>query len=174
MFENKIYFIGNPWPNGHLIKEGAGMSLFKNNNLIFVKLSLKSENYCLESESFSRETDWECVDSWSNYCFANLNLCEELEVDCTKFASLLTKSEFLLKATSLPINYDDLDINRNHCYILGHDDVVGHKIKLIKLENNNYNVEWSCEYVGTYFGNYEPSQNILIKLFNIEISILGF
>lgn len=187
---NKIYFKGNPWTHGNKIKDDIILKfLIKEDNLLYVYLEFDTFDYSDEAPdpSFGYDnqdaknsnydkTGWAFLDPWLNYGYASFKLNEKIiwDSELQDLEQVFFKEIIEFEAAPLPINYELLDKDRNHCYVLGHGDVVGHKIKLIKLVNGNFDVEWNCKYVDLEMGSLEERHDILISLYNIDVKLPSF
>lgn len=187
----KIIFFDNPWPEGHQLKSfELGIHLHEGNKTnpahATLSIDLESEDYhhpktweeacddgAAQFEANPDLSDWQSMDVWNNYHACRLTTASthpDLRLD---FPSD-TPPEFTLKNFSKLIdpigNIDANDDNYfdarafNHCYILGHDAVAHHQIKITKNENTNlYVVTWKGKYASAYTGHYDFERDFKVN-----------
>ena len=137
MNQNRIYFKGNPWPEGHPIKRFELSSRIEDDGYVWIDITLESENYYSErdiddDEDDDYESDWSAPIVWGNYhrCTisstkwgnSGVKLCKVDEY-CLSYLDGLE-----LSVDPKPEEVDDWEELAFHIYLLGHDAVAKHKI----------------------------------------------
>ena len=161
---NRIYFKGNPYPEGHRIKKFIWSGRLDEEEQLWFDLHLETEDYYVEDEDdddFEDEdenSDWEAKIVWENYSSCTISSTKwqsrGILIDTTKgkfdFNSLSKK---VFEVDILPLkknlDFDDLSFQ---IYLLGHDSCAGHKIKFSRASNEKIDIEWSGKIALTYSG----------------------
>jgi len=162
---NRIVFPGNPWPNGHAIKELIWSARLDPENGLWFDLHLESDDYYAEDEDEEGEeeededaSDWESKIVWSNYhsCILSstywghrgfLAATKDRPLD---FSSLGERS---FKLDPLPPP-DEVFDRAFGIYLLGHDGAADHHIRFTPQgSTSNYLLDWrgkiALEYAGS-------------------------
>ena len=164
---NRIFFKGNPYPNGHKIEEFTwNARLQKDKGLIF-DFHLKTENYYAEdfSELDNEEkeiSDWNSKIVWGNYHNCTMSstywsgngIIVGTKENKLYFNKLIGKT---LTADPLPqANETDNEDLAFNIYLLGHDDCANHKITFYKkFDKSTFAIDWSGNIALSYAGDYE-------------------
>ncbi len=162
---NRIYFKGNPYPNGHKIEEFIWSGrLIKRKGLIF-DFHLVSDYYCAEDVSEDEERGklwWDSKKAWGNYqqCTMSSTFWEGngvlvgTENNQFEFQKLLGRSLIVDSIfEQQEYNYEVLAFN---IYLLGHDNCAFHKISFTKqLDKSTFDIEWDGKIALSYSGDDE-------------------
>jgi len=148
----RIFFHGNPWPNGHAIKQITWTGRVEPEGLFFA-FDLQTEKYdAAEPGIESDESDWKSPIVWGNFHSCHLHAdgrgfrvaTERKKLDF----SLLEGGVF--EADKKPRNGDDAAF---HIYLLGHDSVAGHRIAFDRRNSNGtYSIRWTGRICLSYVG----------------------
>ncbi|MCU0437600.1 MAG: hypothetical protein MUC49_06765 [Raineya sp.] len=175
---NKIYFLGNPYPNGHKVKNFVWNGRVDNNENIWFDFHLESENYYAEDESDDieePESNWNAKVLWKNYhnCKISSTYWKEKNKGI-KIGSKTKKVNFNncvqkeLIANKLPFSknfdYENLAFN---IYLLGHDNCANHNI-IFKKNKENFDIEWSGKIALTYSGKNLFDYSFIVNMQNIK------
>lgn len=162
--ENRIWFPGNPWPEGHPIEE-FDWSVEDRDGVIWMLIHLKSANYY--SERHIDDHDAECGSAWkASIAWSNYHCCT---MSCTYWHhggfpvcpveqySLEFLDGYVASVNPLPesaeMEFDDLAF---HIYLLGHDAVAGHRIHFRRRGNSDrFDLDWTGKIANAYAGDYD-------------------
>ncbi len=174
---NRIYFLDNPYPQGHQLKEFVWSGRLDKNHDLWFNFHLKTENYDAEDDSDDKEepkSDWMAKGAWKNCRSCTLSSTfghlGGIKIDCEKekfdFESL---HDSTLIADPLPLADDfELDDLAFHIYLLGHDSAADHSIKFSRQTNNKFDLEWTGKIALTYVGNYDFKHEFIALIENVE------
>jgi hypothetical protein len=175
--ENRIYFTGSPYPNGHLIKEFKWSGRIDNDDQLWFDFHLKTEDYDTDNNhlpSADEETasNWHSKVVWNNYNSCILSSTywgdhQGILLDTTNvpfsFQELISKG---LVADKLPLEDDDYDNLAFSIYLLGHDSCAGHRFVFSKT-TDGMDLEWSGKIALTYAGENEFNHDFKIVVQNV-------
>lgn len=175
MEENRIFFFGNPWPEGHPIKEFKWAAEVKNNQVWF-HLHLKTKDYYSEreiNEDIEYDSDWKAPGCWGNYHNCTISstywhkggfpVCDKNQYS----ANFIDGKEFIIDTN--PYDYDDEENLAFLVYLLGHDSVAYHNIKFQRRNNvNHFDIDWKGKIALTYAGDDEFKYDFQAKIFDIK------
>ena len=160
--ENRLFFKGNPWPNGHPIKNFVWSGrLDADRQALIMDFHLETDTYNLEDKTDDEgepESDWTAKIAWNNFHSCTLSSTEwyfggilaGTEAQPVDFSTL---DGFVLEADPLPLPDDfDLEDLAFHVYLLGHDSVANHRIVFKKATGNSYDIHWTGKAALTYIG----------------------
>lgn len=163
---NRILFAGNPWPNGHAIKELVWSARLDANTGLWFDLHLESEEYDADDKDEKQPakpesepaSDWGSKVVWNNYnrCLLSSTRWEQrgflaaTKVRRLDFASLGDR-EFHLDPLPAPAEGFDRAFG---IYLLGHDGAADHHIRFTPQDSGStYLLDWrgkiAMEYVGS-------------------------
>ena len=172
---DRIYFVDNPWPNGHRIINFEWGAHFKYEEKwgekagLYFDLHLETADYYEEDEDEDEdaedeaESDWHAKIVWNNYHSCTLS-SEEWNYKGFRVGSdeapfdleMLDGKEYAIDFLSKD-EQEDLDLDRNafDVYLLGHDASAFHTIKFTRLERKTYQIEWKGKLALAYVGDHE-------------------
>lgn len=153
----RIRFPGNPWPDGHAVESFSWGAAIHPSHGLLLEFSLKSEDYYAADGEMSDHigpSDWESKIAWCNY-----HACTLGPSQTSSRSGLLVPSPFTLgldryefTADPLPVDWDTFfDTNAFGIYLLGHDAVADHRIRL-ELRGDAYVVDWTGRIALAYMG----------------------
>ncbi len=162
MMPNRIYFLNNPYPNGHLIKEFVWTGRIIPDKGIYFDFHLETEEYCKETprNNPDEDIDWESPGVWENYG------------QCTISSYFYGNEGILIGSKDKPFNFQEIcnsviyaDTLTNakelikqdtgfHIYILGHDSCANHRFELIG-KDKKHSIKWSGKIALSYAGQNE-------------------
>lgn len=168
--KGRIWFEGNPWPNGHAVEEFIWQILLQEDAPRLL-LHLRSEEYMGDdSEDLIDEEvnddaegdDWSTPGVWGNYgqCVlsniywgVNGNIAPKINWPILKNPENIDLYvDPLNSEASLNDNYRE---NAFDIYLLGHDSVRGNKISIFTDRPGFYNVKWAGAIALSYSGEYD-------------------
>lgn len=177
---SKIYFIDNPYPNGHKIESFIWSGRIDENGFIWFDFHLKTENYYANDDENGEEEeedlpDWSSKIVWENYhaCTLSSNYWgehrgirinkpdEKLDFD------EVIKNDFFSNDLPSEQHFDDDDLAFN-IYLLGHDSCADHHIRFSKKDNHLYDITWTGKIALSYSGDDEFSHEFKAQIFNAE------
>jgi hypothetical protein len=192
MSENRIFFKGNPYPLGHVIKEFVWDGNLDEDGQLWFDLHLKTDSYYAEdliSEDEPTEeeldaTDWDSKIVWGNYHACTMSSTfwgsSGILIDAAKFNSTQPKLNFAnwlatrLIADTLPpnssfmpddIEWDDMALN---IYLLGHDACANHQIDISQVGKNLFNFAWTGKIALVYAGDDEFKYDFSANIANVK------
>ena len=172
MERNRIFFKGNPYPKGHLIKKFVWCAHLETGNEdkedgLYFDFHLETDNYHAEDglnkdNSEEPESDWVAKIAWENFhrCtisstewhFGGFKVADEKnKINLQKLAGKV----FL--ADTPPIDMEgDYENRAFHIYLLGHDACADHHINFKEKNNDgSYNLEWAGKIALAYIGDHD-------------------
>lgn len=178
---DRIFFEGNPWPNGHRIRNFTWNGHFKVDEAeedrvgLYFDFHLETADYYEEDADDEEEqdleniTDWEAKIVWSNYhsCtfsseewdYKGFRVATEHEpFDLDKLDGRTYKVDFL------PEEEIDLEKTAFDIYLLGHDASAYHTITFTKIDGNQYQIDWNGKIANVYAGYDEFQYNFHTKI----------
>ena len=176
MEKNRIYFKGNPWPEGHPVKKFDWLASIRE-DFVWFDMHLKSENYYHErdiedDEDIDYPSDWAAPAVWGNFhsCTLSSNywhdggfkVCLQQEYSPEYIDGLELEVDMTPEAVE---DWDDLAF---HIYLLGHDSAAKHKIKFERIGDSlRFNIIWSGKIAQAYVGDYEYKHDFNVVLANV-------
>lgn len=198
----RIWFPRNPWPGGHALKDIWFWGALSNRDYrgvqkgVFLQLDIESVNYYDETPESElaamheaeervykqRKTidDWRAIGAWSNYhrCHIRTNAPYELGTEARPF-SLNDLDGFHWRPDQVnnPESNTDIffDEQAFHCYILGHDAVACHSIKIVRASgaaHNVFDIDWDGRVALAYVGDYAYRHTFKVQMRNVPF--VGF
>ncbi|SDJ13453.1 hypothetical protein [Chryseobacterium jejuense] len=181
---SKIYFLDNPYPNGHKIEVFSWSGRIDENGFIWFDFHLKTENYYAnddENNEDDKEDEDETLPNWnSKIVWENYHACtlssnywseqrgirinkpdEKLDFDT------VVKNDLFSNDLPSEQHFDDDDLAFN-IYLLGHDSCADHQIRFSKTHNNQYDITWTGKIALAYSGGGEFSHDFKADIFNAE------
>lgn len=175
---NKIYFLGNPYPNGHTLKEFLWSGRIDEDESIWFDFHLKTDKYYAEDETEDdneeSQNSWDSKVVWGNYhqCIISSTYWGDEGIKINKPLLKAVFNDFIkddLLADTFPLDDDfDYDEIAFGIYLLGHDTCANHRIKITTTIQNKYDIEWSGKIALTYSGDEEFSHDFKLFLQNAE------
>ncbi|MGG3799587.1 hypothetical protein [Metabacillus fastidiosus] len=176
---DRIYFVDNPWPDGHPIINFEWSAHFKYKEEdesagemgLYFDLHLETADYYKEDDENEDEdddndeavSDWKSKIVWNNYHSCTLSSTEwdnkGFLVGSDKMPfnpETLDGKEFIIDFLSKDEQEDlDLDLTAFDVYLLGHDAAAFHTIKFTKIEGSTYQIDWRGKLALAYVADYE-------------------
>ena len=179
MDHNRIYFIDNPYPNGHKIKEFVWSGRLDESENLWFDFHLKTEDYYqedndVEEEEEETDSDWKAKIVWSNYhsCtlsssyWNNSGILLDTDNEKINFSKFENKTFFV---DTLPLDadfdYEDLSFG---IYLLGHDSCADHEIKIQVQSPTKFSIAWKGKIALTYGGEDSFDYSFIAQIDNVE------
>lgn len=177
--ESRIYFLENPYPNGHKLKEFKwSIRLIPAKGLWF-DLHLETEKYYAEDESEDEtepESDWKAKIVWGNYhsCRMSSNYwhdggflggSENKKFDFSKG----NQNHFRVDPLPRPQHFDINEDRPFFTYLLGHDDCADHKITFQREGEDTCRIVWEGKIALSYSGDYDFKYRFSTEITEVEI-----
>nr|WP_294788030.1 hypothetical protein [uncultured Flavobacterium sp.] len=175
---NRIYFLENPYPNGHALEQFVWSGRVEEDESIWFDFHIKTERYYAEDESEDDEdeikSDWDSKGVWGNFhqCTMSSTYWGDNGIKIHKTSEKVIFNDFIkndLLADSLPLDdhydYDDVAFG---IYLLGHDSCANHRIKITPTTSNLFNIDWSGKIALTYVGDDEFRYDFKLHLQDVE------
>lgn len=161
--KDRIFFSeGNPWPEGHAVKDCCLDARLREGDVLHILLHVSSvdyrENDGGEFIDNASDTDWGSKVVWNNYHSCHID------------GAILTGT------LENPVSIDSLSCSAHHIdtlpeafakfledelefiiYLLGHDAVANHQIEIGQLSGAGYPIKWSGKIALSYSGDDEFS-----------------
>ena len=184
--KGRIYFPGNPWPEGHPIKELVWTARIDTEAGLWFDLHLESEDYYAEryiedEDDGVADSDFEAPIAWGNFhaCTLSSNkwntggwLVGDDEAPLS-FAGLVDRTFIVDDLDSPEFEVDDLDERAFHIYLLGHDDVAGHEIRFAPESTPGWwSLDWRGQIALAYMGDFAFRYTFRVEA--RELSFSGF
>jgi hypothetical protein len=161
--QGRIFFIGNPWPEGHPVEEFAWTARLVDDELWF-DLHLRSADYDSEREieyddDTDYDSDWEAPIVWNNYHRCTLSSTFWGEIGGIRVCRLDAFSLAWLDGRVFELDpadgeVDDDEDHAFHIYLLGHDSVANHRIEFRRQgDSNRFDIHWTGDIAQTYIGH---------------------
>lgn len=172
---DRIYFVDNPWPNGHRITKFEWRAHFKyeeTGNLeeetgLYFDFHLETADYNEEDtdddleEDNEEADDWHAKIVWNNYHSCTLSSEEwsdkgfrvgsdESQFDLASLDGQEFNIDFLSEKEQEEL---DLDLTAFDVYLLGHDTSAFHTIKFMKVEDQAFQIDWKGKLALVYVGD---------------------
>jgi hypothetical protein len=166
----RIWFEGNPWPNGHAIK-ALEFQLLLDETGLGLLLDLQSEDYNTGDPSYfdddnadQAESDWTTKAVWGNYHSCRLsnsywgigrdtvprvaNAAMRISADIRDEIHVIADPVAL--GAQSPKPYEE---HAFHIYLTGHDAVAAHDVHIAPQNDGRYAIEWSGLIALAYAGD---------------------
>ncbi|MEO1435249.1 MAG: hypothetical protein AAFV80_06900, partial [Bacteroidota bacterium] len=186
---NRIWLKNNPWPNGHGLEKVRFYATLSGDG-IHLHLELKSEKYyaaegweniheIAEAHDFkleeqNEEDEWLYYACWLNYHACHLqpnkkvvlgNAEQPFSMDQLNGLQLILDDPPPIEKNWGGIDFDNLYF---HCYVLGHDAVGHHHIKIqATSQSNHFDIDWTGKIALAYIGEEEFRYDFTIQIRNI-------
>ena len=186
MPDNRIFFEGNPWPEGHPIKafvwtaEQRGADLWFNFHLetedYYAERSIDEED---EDEDAEYPSDWQAPAVWYNYHSCTLSstqwhsggfaVCRMADFSPEHLDGLLVQVNPL--PLDLSASYEERAF---HIYLLGHDAVAGHRIAFTRVPGTLlFDIDWQGSIALAYVGDHEPEHRFRAEIRGVPLPSVG-
>ncbi|RZJ49026.1 MAG: hypothetical protein EOO44_19045 [Flavobacterium sp.] len=180
---DRIYFLGNPYPNGHALKEFEWSGRIEEDESMWFDFHLKTDNYYAEDETEDEDEDedsksnWDSKIAWSNYhkCILSSTYWGDYGIKINKTAGKAVFNDFIKDDLLADTFSEDDDEEGFDCdelafgiYLLGHDTCANHRIKVTPTTQNKFDIDWSGKIALTYSGGDEFSHDFKLHLQNAE------
>lgn len=183
MKEGRIFFPGNPWPEGHPIKEFLWSAEQRGTDVWF-GFHLKTADYYSERDIEDDEdteylSDWNAPIVWGNY--HSCTISSDFWHDGGFLACSLADFNpdhvdgLRVQVDPLPLDLHTPYENRAfHIYLLGHDSVVDHHIAFSRIPGTDlFDIEWEGKIALNYSGDYAPKHRFRAELKGISLPTIG-
>jgi hypothetical protein len=158
----RIWFADNPWPDGHAVRAFLFQILLDESGPRLL-LDLESEDYDahddLDADDGSVKGDWDSKDVWGNYHACSLS---NVRWGVTPATAPLLLSPVDPRPDTIAVRADPVaadgtsplcyDKHAFHIYLLGHDTVHDHDIRIRRSADGLYEASWSGLIALTYAG----------------------
>ena len=177
--QGRIYFPGNPWPEGHPIKALTWSGRLDAERGLFFDLHLESEDYDTERdvEDLDTDSDYEAPGAWGNYhsCILSSTFWHEggWVVGTPKaplsFLALAGRTSIVDGLVEPKFDFHDLDDRSFHIYLLGHDDVADHRIEF-ERDGDTWDLDWQGRIALAYAGDYDFDYTFRVEASSVTFS----
>jgi hypothetical protein len=186
----RIWFPGNPWPDGHRVTEFAWNGRLDGSGKLWFDLHLETADYDEADEADDEAdpaddideddndiADWLAPTVWQNYHACWLSSTSD---DATGLLAGTPERPFRfadraarpLVADPLPI--EDLDAEPAfHIYLLGHDSVAEHEVTFTPERTGGHRIDWSGRIALTYAGDEEFRYGFRAELRNVRLGYVA-
>jgi hypothetical protein len=175
----RIYFEGNPWPEGHAI-EVFEWTATKADERVRFAFHLKSAKYYAEREvNNDEDSDWLASSVWGNYHACTLSSTQWHEGSFDACAVIGYSAEQL---DGLTLHVDkasgnvaeDRDDYAFHIYLLGHDAVANHQMTFKRIAKSDFfNIRWQGDIALAYAGRLALEYKFRAEILNVRMPQLG-
>ena len=176
--DNRIWFLENPWTEGHPIEEFEWTAEVRE-GVVWMQLHLKTAAYYsereIEEEKDDYESDFQAPPVWYNYhrCTLSSTFWHEGGFSVCPVAqfspAFLQGYEAAVDPLPAPTQ-TDLDDLAFHIYLLGHDAVAGHRIRFLRRgESDRFDIEWTGKIALAYAGDFEYRHDFKALIFDVQM-----
>lgn len=176
--ENRIWFPGNPWPEGHPI-EDFQWTAEVHDGVVWFYFHLETADYFserpIQDEEDEDQTSWEAPIVWGNFHRCTISATYWHKGGFPVCAEDQYSSEFLdgheASVDPLPLDPDRyLDDLAFLTYTLGHDSVAGHQIKFSRRgASDRFDLHWKGKIALVYSGHYDYDYEFEARIFDVEL-----
>lgn len=178
----RIFFTGNPWPEGHPVKEFRWTAAVRDGQVWF-DLHLRSDDYEAEREIEDPEEedetedgeyrgDWQSASVWTNYHRCTLSSTHWGQGDGFAVCALADYGLEKLDGLELAVDEpppDDIEDNVFHIYLLGHDAAAAHRVRFDRIPGSDrFNITWTGRIALAYTGDYEYRYEFAAHLYDVQ------
>lgn len=152
--EGRIWFPGNPWPNGHLVRKVLWSGVLDDDGLHF-RFSATTMDYDFEDTDDEPEDeddeldDWQATGVWGNYHRCRMSGGFPI----APLSEPFHQSSFKARVDTEPEALIDDDDFAFETYLLGHDSVGDHSLHLTPNRDGTHRLIWSGKIALTYRGD---------------------
>lgn len=180
--KGRISFPGNPWPEGHEIREFRWSAERRGPNIWFGFHLVTADYYegrdIADNENAENHSDWEAPIVWGNYHSCTISsdewhtggfyACSAAEYSVQRIDGVR------LHIDPLPCDLSDgYETRAFHVYLLGHDAVADHHIQFARIsETNLFKVIWEGKIALAYAGDYEPKYRFVAEIDDVPFPIV--
>lgn len=176
---NRIYFLENPYPKGHNLKEFLWSGRIEEDKSMWFDFHLKTDEYSAGDETDDDDeeskSDWDSKVVWDNYhnCTMSSTYWGDRGIQIHKTAAKVVFNDFIKEPLLADtFTFDDEEFDSDDVafgiYLLGHDTCANHEIEITPTGKNKFEIEWSGKIALTYSGEDEFSHDFTLFLQNIE------
>lgn len=164
----RIFFPGNPWPEGHRIREFTWSGRLVPESGLWFDLELVSADYDEEREGDEGSGDWKATSVWGNYHACNLGSGDGQGVR----VGTRERPFDITTGGTTPLIADPPGVQREGypafaIYLLGHDKVADHRIQFSPPIGGDValrSIEWRAKVALTYAGDDEYRHELLAHI----------
>jgi hypothetical protein len=164
----RIVFPGNPWPDGHAIKDFQLLAALRPGTSVRVLMHLQTEDYDAArkidyDDDHEHDSVWEASRVWGNYHNCVLSATHWGIDGSSGFPVHDASARFdvdALAGTEFCVDHvagERIDIEDDqlafHLYLLGHDTAADHRIAFNALGSGRFAINWSGRIALTYVGS---------------------
>lgn len=174
---DRIYFVGNPWPNGHKIIEFVWSGRLEPESGLWFDLHLRTEDYYAddpededdEEDEDDDEGDWKAKGCWGNYhrCTLSSTYWDNPGIQVGSadhpFDFLSIDQQPILVDSLDTLDYD-FEKNALHIYLMGHDAVADHRISFERKAEHLFSLNWTGKIALAYVGSEEFRYDFQTKI----------
>lgn len=163
----RIWFIDNPWPSGHAIREFHWSGRLTKDGSLWFDLHLETVDYDSEHQpACDQDDDWHSPEVWNNFqsCILSSTYWAD-EGSRGLFAGHQTAPFRWASLEGLTLNADsDGDAENTNTetppsfriYLTGHDAVANHQVRFQRgSSNRSFCIEWAGLIALAYIGDHE-------------------
>jgi hypothetical protein len=171
----RIFFEGNPWPEGHAIEAFEWTATLVGGRVHFA-FHLESARYYAErSIENEADSDWLSSAVWGNYhrCTLSATKWHKGSFEACKLEDYAAE-----KIDGLALRVDtvkgdvaeDRDGYAFHIYLLGHDAAANHEIKFSRVKGGDrFDIDWRGSIALAYAGRLKPEYRFRAQVLNVRM-----
>ncbi len=174
---NRIYFAGNPWPEGHAINTFDWTAKRVDGDLWF-EFHLQSAQYdherkIVDDEDTDYNSEWEAPSVWTNYGRSTMSATQwhagGFKVCPIEDFSMETLDGMTFEIDAGSDPGEEYPERAFHIYLLGHDAVVDHRIHFKRIgDSTRFDILWSGKIALIYVGDDTPKYRFEARLHAVE------
>ena len=170
----RIFFPGNPWPEGHPIRSFK-WTVERHGSEVLCYFRLRSDYYNAEREVGDQDPatpDWASSLAWCNYNRCDLSSANEGFVLCDVGRYTPEGLDGMtLHLDPLPVaELEDLSFQ---IYLLGHDAVADHTLRFERVPGSTrFNIHWTGKVARTYVGEEDFRYSFSASIEGVGLPVL--
>ena len=170
----RIFFPGNPWPEGHPIRSFK-WTVERRRAEVWCHVRLRSDYYNAERDVADEDPatpDWASSLAWCNYNRCDLSSANAGFLLCAVDRYTVEGMDGLtLQLAPLPVaTLDDLSFQ---IYLLGHDAVADHSLHFTRVPDTmRFNIRWTGKVARTYVGEEDFRYAFSAHIEEVELPLL--
>ncbi|MGX7669289.1 hypothetical protein [Plantactinospora sp. DSM 117369] len=189
--QGRIWFPGNPWPDGHRITEFAWTGRLDGDGRLWFDLMLKTADYDEADDEPAKGSAEEDVNDdeddvedflaptvWQNYHSCTIGSTWD---DATGLVAATPGRPFRFagpepqRLTADPLPIADPDAAPAFwIYLLGHDSVAAHQVDFVREPSGTgYRIDWQGRIALTYIGEQEFRYTFRAEIRDVELGHVG-
>jgi len=171
---SRITFLGNPWPEGHPIKEFKWLARERDGQVWF-DFHLVTQDYeserPIDDDGVEHPSEWEAPIVWNNFhaCILSSNNWHDGGFAVGQLGTVSLESLDAMEVSVDSPAPADIEENAFHVYLLGHDATALHRIRFSRVAGTDrFNIRWAGKLALAYVGDYEYRHEFEAEILDVQ------